>query len=258
MDLITPIDRGIARPVQTHDKTYTLEDKVLAKQKLRERYIKRYQRKLARQTKGSNQSKKTKKRIALAHAKTANVRTDFLHKTSRAIVDGAKVVVMENLKLKNMSKRAKPVFCEKTQKWLRNNAAAKSGLNKALLGVGLYKLEEFINYKAYKQNKVVFKINPMNTSRECAVCGYTHSDNRQTQSIFRCQQCGHTDNADHNAAMVIRKRAIDLLHHSGTELVGTRKNVLRLRANGKSCKTLEAKATNAEICSSKKIAAKAA
>lgn len=45
---------------------------------------------------------------------------------------------------------------------------------------------------------------------------------------FRCIQCGHTDNADLNAALVIRKRAIQLIFlDSGTELAGKNKNVLR-------------------------------
>ncbi len=252
IDLITPLDRGVARPVQTHNQTYTIESKALLKQKARETYIKRYQRKLARQNKQSNQRKKTKHKIAKLYAGTVNVRTDFLHKTSRRIVDSAHVIVMENLKLTNMTKRAKPVFCDTTQKWLKNNAAAKSGLNKSLLGVGLYRLEEFINYKAYKQNKPVFKVNPMNTSRECAACGHTHPDNRQSQSVFRCKLCGHTDNADRNAALVIRKRAIDCILHSGTELVGAHKNVLRPRAGANSSKTRRAKAKRATSCLSKK------
>jgi hypothetical protein len=40
-----------------------------------------------------------------------------------------------------------------------------------------------------------------------------------------------TANADHNAAIVIRKRAIDQILHSGTELVGASKNVLHPRSN---------------------------
>ena len=47
------------------------------------------------------------------------------------------------------------------------------------------------------------------------------------------------DNADHNAAIVIRKRAMDLMLNSGTELVGTQKNVLRLRANHNRSKTVK-------------------
>lgn len=253
--MITPIDRGIARPIQTHDKTYVPTDKALKKQKGREQYLKRCQRKLARQEKGSNRSKKTKGKIARLHTKTANVRTDFLHKSTTSVVNDAKVIVLENLKLTNMSKKAKAQQCPDTGRWLKNGASAKSGLNKALLGVGLYRMEEYITYKAYRKNKPVFKVNPQNTSRECSACGDIHSENRLTQAKFQCITCGHTDNADRNAALVIRKRAIKLIKHSGTELVGAKRNVLRPGADANLCKTPKAHAEGAVDCLSKKKAA---
>ena len=50
-------------------------------------YIKRLQRRLARQQKGSNRRAKTKYLIAVHHAKKANIRHDFAHKTSRSLVN---------------------------------------------------------------------------------------------------------------------------------------------------------------------------
>ena len=164
-----------------------------------------------------------------------------------------------NLKLKNMTKRAKPKVCEITGKWLKNGARAKSGLNKALLGVGLYQFEQLLTYKMRMADKPLFKVAPHHTSQECAHCGHIHPSNRITQSDFKCQACGHSDNADHNAAVVIRKRAINLILNSGTELAGTHKNVLKLRASveksANSCKTLKAKALGATSGLSKKKAA---
>ena len=116
--LITPLDRGVARPVQTHNVTYTVDARTLQKQRGREKYLKRCQRKLARQRKGSNQRKKTQVRIARLHRKTANVRDVFLHKTSRSVVNSAKVIVMEALKLANMTKRAAPVTGPVPERWL--------------------------------------------------------------------------------------------------------------------------------------------
>jgi len=253
--LITPLDRGVARPVQTHNATYTVDARALKKQRGREKYLKRCQRKWARQKKGSNQRKKTQARIAQLHRKTASVRDDFLHKTSRSVVNSAKVIVMEDLKLANMTKRAAPVAGPAPRRWLANGARAKSGLNKALLGVGLNRLETYIAYKAHRQNKPVFKVNPAFTSCECAACGHTHPDNRPNQATFRCLHYDHADNADRNAALVIRKRAISLILHSGTELVGARKNVLRLGANANPRKTPAANAAGATGSSSKKTAA---
>ena len=84
------------------------------------------------------------------------------------------------------------------------------GLNKAILSKGWYKLVLFSTYKAKRENKVVFKVSPHYTSQECADCGHTQPENRVTQASFVCCSCGHAENADLNAAKVIKKRAIKL------------------------------------------------
>jgi putative transposase len=222
---VVGIDRGVARPIQTPHRYFKPDDNAIARQEKRERYIKRLQRKLARQIKGSNRRGVTKRRIAGQHRAIRNVRDDFLHKASRALVNDSKVVVLEDLKLKNMSRAARPKQCPETGRWLRNGASAKSGLNRSLLGVGLFKFEQFMRYKMEKANKPMFKVSAYNTSRECAVCGHTQEANRQSQATFHCQSCGRTDNADRNAACVIKKHAIRLIKDSGTEL--TSRGVLR-------------------------------
>ena len=47
------------------------------------------------------------------------------------------------------------------------------------------------------------------TSQSCNVCGYIDKSNRPNQHTFRCKNCGHTDNADFNAAKNIRDRIIN-------------------------------------------------
>ena len=44
------------------------------------------------------------------------------------------------------------------------------------------------------------------TSQTCNVCGYIDKSNRPNQHTFKCKNCGHTDNADFNAAKNIRDR----------------------------------------------------
>lgn len=44
------------------------------------------------------------------------------------------------------------------------------------------------------------------TSQQCPVCGHISQDNRPNQETFKCQCCGHYDNADHNAAVNIVNR----------------------------------------------------
>ena len=69
----------------------------------------------------------------------------------------------------------------------------------------------FTRYKGLKREKLTIKILPTGTSQECSHCGHTHPDNRVTQTVFHCQECGLTANADHNAAIVIKKRGIKTL-----------------------------------------------
>lgn len=47
------------------------------------------------------------------------------------------------------------------------------------------------------------------TSQTCNVCGYIDKNNRPNQHTFKCKNCGHTDNADFNAAKNIRDRIVN-------------------------------------------------
>jgi putative transposase len=110
----------------------------------------------------------------------------------------------------NMTKRAQTKR-NKNGKALRNNAAAKSGLNKAILNSAWGKTKLYTEYKAKRLGKLVLDINPALTSQACNHCGYTHPDNRKTQSDFVCKSCGHSDNADINAAKNIRNKGVKQL-----------------------------------------------
>ncbi|MFW7381678.1 MAG: zinc ribbon domain-containing protein [Oligoflexus sp.] len=144
--------------------------------------------------------------------------------------------------------------------WEKNGANAKAGLNKSILDKGWYQLESFIKYKSYRAGKAWFKVPAYQTSQECSACGYTHPNNRKSQAKFQCESCGHTDHADHNAAEVIKKRAIQLILDPGAGL--SKRGVLLLdTGRGVTSKTRQAKACRArdsEASKKKRKAAKAA
>ena len=73
---------GVWVPVHTGNDAYDFTDRQKVNKTKRERYIKRLQRRLARQQKGSGRRQKTKQRIARQHSKVASIRKDFCHKTS--------------------------------------------------------------------------------------------------------------------------------------------------------------------------------
>ena len=68
-------------------------------------------------------------------------------------------------------------------------------------------LGQFIQYKAQLAGVLVYLVDPRNTSRQCSVCGNIDKKNRKSQSEFICLECGHTENADINAAKNIAQRA---------------------------------------------------
>lgn len=212
------VDRGVAIPAHAGSMTFDFCDNQKKKMTKVDRYIKRLQRKLARQTKGSNRRNKTKHRIATHHAKKANIRNDFAHKTSRSLVDSqAKVIVFEALSTSRMTRKPKAKQNEQGR-YVSNKAKQKAGLNKSILNVGWHIIETYTKYKAYQAGKAVFKIPAPYTSQECAQCDHTHPDNRKSQELFVCGNCGNTDNADNNASLVIKKRAINLILDTGTVL----------------------------------------
>lgn len=211
---VVGIDRGVARPVQAGDNVYRLTDRQAKHKRTHEQYVKRLQRKVSRQQKGSNRYRRTRQRLARRHGKIANIRHDFCHQSSRKLVNSpASVFVFEDLKTRNMTRSAKGTVEEPG-----SQVRQKAGLNRAILNVGWYQFELFSAYKAHRAGKVVFKIAPHYTSQECAACGHIHPDNRRSQDRFLCVACGHADNADHNAVMVLKRRAIRLILDSGTEL----------------------------------------
>lgn len=212
------VDRGVAIPVHAGSMTFDFCENQKKSMSKAERYIKRLQRKLARQAKGSNRRNKTKHRIATHHAKRANIRNDFAHKTSRSLVDSeAKVIVFEALKTSSMTRKPKAKQDEQGR-YVSNKAKQKAGLNKSILNVGWHMIEAYSKYKSYQAGKAVFKVSAHYTSQECAKCDYTHPENRKSQDKFVCGNCGHTDNADNNASLVIKKRAINLILDTGTVL----------------------------------------
>jgi putative transposase len=133
--------------------------------KKRERKIAYLQKKLARQDKKSNARKITKMKLGKIYKKNANVTTNFCHQTSHQVTkEPGKIIVLENLKTKQITKRPKAIK-DVAGKYLPNKAAQKAGLNRAILRVGWYKLENFIKYKAYRRGCCLIKISPQYTSQ---------------------------------------------------------------------------------------------
>lgn len=172
---------------------------------------KRYQRRMAQQKKGSCSYRKNQQKVQKNNRYMSNVRKDFAHKTSFNIINDPRtqIVGLEKLALQNMTKKPKPKkHPDKPGVFLPNKAKAKAGLNKSILGASMGMLRTFLRYKAAKNQKLIVEVSAHYSSQECAHCGYIHPDNRETQSRFICQACGHESNADHNASINVKHRTV--------------------------------------------------
>lgn len=158
------------------------------------------QRKLKRKKKFSSNWKKQQRKIAKLHQHIACIRKDFLHKASTIISKNHAVIVLEDLKVSNLSKSASGTIEEPGR-----NVKAKSGLNKSLLDQGWAEFRRQLEYKQLWRGGEVVAINPGYTSQACSACGYVSSENRKTQSRFECVVCGFAENADLNAALNIQR-----------------------------------------------------
>ncbi len=153
---------------------------------------KRYQRKMARQVKGSNRRKITKVRLQRAFRAERFARLNWAHHVSKNIASEYDVAYMEKLNVRGMTKSAKG-----TKEKPGKHVSAKSELNRQILASAWGTLELCLNYKAE-----VRKVNPAYTSQTCRQCGHVDRKNRNGTD-FKCTECGHADDADVNAALNI-------------------------------------------------------
>lgn len=230
LNISVGIDRGVVTPFQLSDgRRFDYSQTQKDRLKASERRKKHYQRMMARRIKGSSNWKKAKEKARRCSRYAAYVRRDFAHKTSHAIVgnESVEIIGIEDLKIKSMTARPEPKKFE-DEEFLPNGANAKAGLNKAILEKAWGLTERFIEYKAQRAGKLIIKVPAPYTSQTCSRCGCQAKTNRKSQALFRCTHCGFTQNADRNAAEVIKAKAVELFHSEGIKPKEVRRT-MRLR-----------------------------
>ena len=192
------IDVGVARFATLSDGSFI---KPLNSFERQAKALRRAQRALSRRTKNSRNWRKAKTRVQRLHARVANSRRDFLHKTTAEICDAFANVYVEDLNISGMTKSAKGTV-EKPGK----NVAAKSGLNRKILDQGWGEFVRQLGYKQEWSGGLFVAVDARNTSRTCPSCGHVAKANRRSQAKFKCVQCGFSANADHVGATNILRR----------------------------------------------------
>jgi putative transposase len=108
--------------------------------------------------------------------------------------------------MSNITRRAKAKQ-DVDGEYLPNGQAAKTGLNKSMLGRGLGQLKTFVEYRCRRDGLTFVEVDPAYTSTECTECHHKDKRNRQSQSDFQCVRCGHKEHADVIGGANVRNRA---------------------------------------------------
>ncbi len=232
MSSILGLDRNVSDNCMMSSNGQSFDILAIEQKRIERKEVRRkkYQKKMARQVKGSKNRENTKRIIAKNYEYSANVRENFSHQTSYQLAESSEqIFALENLQVKNMTKRAKAKQDE-NGKWLRNNRKAKSGLNKSILSSCWGLIHQFLKYKAERRNKLILEVSAAYSSQECSSCGHIHPDNRKG-SKFVCLRCGFSIHADENAARNIKKRAFALIRSRALEKKKPKKRTAFQRKN---------------------------
>ena len=192
------IDVGIARFATLSNEEYIAPLNSFKKQSQR---LAHAQRRMSRKVKFSNNWRKAKFCVQKIHRKIANVRKDFLHKTTTVISKNHALICIEELQVKNISRSSKG-----TKEEPGKRVKQKSGLNRAILDQGWGEFRRQLTYKVSWKGGLLVAVPPHGTSQRCPRCEHVSKDNRQTQAKFLCVECRYENNADVVGAINILER----------------------------------------------------
>jgi putative transposase len=153
------------------------------------------QRVLARRKRGSNRRARQLRRCAKLAARRARIRRDWHHKAALNIAQRFGTVVLENLRIVNMTASAKGTVAEPGR-----NVRQKAGLNRSILNQGWFGFETILAYKLAERG---------------GACGCIDKGSRESQARFACVRCGHEAHADTNAALEILRRNTASMRREG-------------------------------------------
>ena len=161
--------------------------------KAMQKKLAREQRRLSRKMPKSNRREKQRVKTARVHAKIVNKRKDFQHKLAYHLCLENSVIVVEKLKIKNMTKNRR--------------------LSKAISDASWGRFFKMLKYKAPLFGGQLIKVPTFYpSSQTCSCCGYK---NPITKDLgvreWICPQCHTYHDRDANAAKNILKKGLEML-----------------------------------------------
>ena len=151
----------------------------------------------------SSNFRKTQKKLNSTFTKVKNQKSDHYHKITSELSEKFDLIVVEDLKNKNMTKKG---------------GSRKKGLNRSILNTSFYPDEvtlafvQFLEYKTSMLNgKQFLKVPPHYTSKTCFNCGNINRDLKLSDRVFECSECGYSEHRDINASKNILQKGLKSL-----------------------------------------------
>ena len=139
------------------------------------------QRKLAKQKKGSSEREKARKVVARIHERISNRRHNFIHQTSRKIVNRFGIICIERLNIKSIQ------------------SGNFRSINRGIADVAWGQFARALAYKAAEAGRRFIAVDPRNTSQRCSQCGVIVKKDLSTR-WHDCPICGCHLHRDVNAS----------------------------------------------------------
>lgn len=156
----------------------------------------RANRKLHRRPKGSANRRKAAQQVARIHERIANIRQDWLHKTTTRLARRCSFIAMEDLNVAGM---------------LRNERLAR-----AISDLGLGELRRQLEYKVPAHGGLLVAVDRFYpSSRTCRRCKRV-KDMPLSERVYVCA-CGHVACRDLNAARNLLGEALRTVGRTGTQ-----------------------------------------
>jgi len=131
---------------------------------------------------------KAKMKLARTYEHLADLRRDLYMKLGRYFAEHYDVVVMEDIDAKQLI------------------GGASRGLRRSLQDAAFGMMRTVIRYQVEKYGKEVVLVDPRNSSKTCAKCGYV-KDLALSDGVFECPRCGWRADRDYNSSLNHLRRA---------------------------------------------------
>jgi putative transposase len=181
------IDVGLATFATMSDGTQIANPRFFRRD---EHDLKRTQRRLSREQKGTPARRTRRKVVAHVHERIANRRHDFAHQEVRKVVNRAGVIAVEDLSVNRM---------------VHNHCLAKS-ISDAAWAL----FAALLSFKAAYAGRRYVAVNPAYTSQDCSRCGHRQKM-PLSERMFHCPCCLLDISRDLNAALNILRLGLQSL-----------------------------------------------